>query len=430
MKSTRKTDSSRHFRLIRALQGKRAHVAPNQPISFGGDHRSSAKSITHGFIRQYAPLPSSCKRIRLILRQMEKSHPIDGSFSPFTFEDTVEAIKMSKNSTAVGPDGLAPWHLKNIGRKAISYLTSIFNLSVATAEMPSIWKMARIIPVLKPGKSADKGISYRPISLLCPAVKILERLILPYLTDAFNLAHHQHGFRRNRSTTSALLPLVNHVATGIRQPKPPDWTVIVALDISKAFDRVDHTLLIEQVKKLNLHPNLVRWLRSYLSGRQAFCDYQGVRSSVRRLFYGVPQGSVISPILFNFFVSDFPECAQLVTDYADDFTVAESGPDITELENRVNDDLRQISDWARRKKFDLSSEKSTVTLFTSDPHQVNYHPQVFLDGFLIPLAKNTKILGMTLDPMFMVGPHSCGHGLGSLQRGSEPHLQDARLIRH
>ena len=171
MKSTRKTDSSRHFRLIRALQGKRAHVAPNQPISFGGDHRSSAKSITHGFIRQYAPLPSSCKRIRLILRQMEKSHPIDGSFSPFTFEDTVEAIKMSKNSTAVGPDGLAPWHLKNIGRKAISYLTSIFNLSVATAEMPSIWKMARIIPVLKPGKSADKGISYRPISLLCPAVK-------------------------------------------------------------------------------------------------------------------------------------------------------------------------------------------------------------------------------------------------------------------
>ena len=72
----------------------------------------------------------------------------------------------------------------------------------------------------------------------------------------------------------------------------------------------------------------------------------------------------------------------------------------------MNDDLRQISDWARRKKFDLSPEKSTVTLFSSDPHQVNYHPQVFLDGSLIPLAKNPKILGVTLDPMFTFGPHS------------------------
>ena len=118
--------------------------------------------------------------------------------------------------------------------------------------------MAQIIPVLKPGKQADKGVSYRPISLLCPAVKILERLIKPYLVKAFPLAHHQHGFRPQRSTILAMLPLTDYIAQGIRQPKPPRRTVVVALDISKAFDRVDHTLLLEQISNSTLPSNIIR----------------------------------------------------------------------------------------------------------------------------------------------------------------------------
>ena len=136
------------------------------------------------------------------------------------------------------------------------------------------------------------------------------------------------------------------------------------------------------------------------------CEYQSVRSSFRRVFFGVPQGSVISPILFNFFVRDFPECAELTSSYADDFSIAESGVDLAEIEVKLNDDLRAISAWARRKRLSLSPDKSTVTLFTTDSHQYQYHPQVFLDGALIPLEKNPKILGLTFDPQMTFGPEA------------------------
>ena len=258
LKADRRTDPRRHWNLLRGLQGKRARVPRNQPISFDDGHLTSPKSIANGFNRQYAPPPSSRKETRKIIRDLEKKHPLDHSFRPFSSDEVTAAIQASKNSTAVGPDGLSPWHYKHIGPRAIQYLTDTFNLSVANAEIPVIWKTARIIPVLKPGKPADKGVSYRPISLLAPAVKILERLILPSLTAAFNLAKHQHGFRRRRSTVTALQPLVDHVARGIRQPKPHRRSIAVAIDISKAFDRVDHALLLREISNSNLHSNIVR----------------------------------------------------------------------------------------------------------------------------------------------------------------------------
>ena len=404
--SDRRTDPRRHWSLLRGLSGKWAHVPPNQPIAFHGKCLSSPKSIANGFIRQYAPLPSSLKETRKVIRNIDRDHPLDHSFAPFTAEETAAAISASKNSTALGPDGLAPWHFKRLGPRAIQYLTSIFNLSVAHADVPSIWKTARIIPVLKPNKPADRGLSYRPVSLLCPAVKILERLIHPSLTEAFTLAPHQHGFRRRRSTVTALLPLADQIAAGFRQPKPHSRSVVVALDLSKAFERVEHTLLLKQVAASPLHSNLVRWLRSYLRGRTSFCEYQSTRSAFRRNHFGVPQGGVISPILFNYFVSDFPDCAEHVVNYADDYTLIASGVDIDEVEVRLNDDLALIADWARRKRLTLAPDKSTVTLFTADSHQYNYHPRIYLNGSLIPLERNPKILGVTWDPLLTFGPHA------------------------
>ena len=138
----------------------------------------------------------------------------------------------------------------------------------------------------------------------------------------------------------------------------------------------------------------------------SYVEYQNVKSQFRRNHFGVPQGGVISPILFNFFVRDFPDCAEVTVSYADDFSILESGVDLSEVESKLNSDLVTIADWARRKWLYLAPEKSSVTLFSTDTHQFSYHPQVFLDGALIPLDRNPKILGITLDPQLTFGPHA------------------------
>jgi hypothetical protein len=213
---------------------------------------------------------------------------------------TTEAINQSSNSTATGPDGLASLHLKHLGPAAISYLTDLFNLSVRDVLVPAIWKSALVLPISKPGKSTDQGFLYRPISLLSPPIKFLERLLIPSVTSPLQAVPTQHAFRMNRSTITALLPLASKISEGFNCSKPASRTETVAIDISKAFDTVDISLLLEQISSSGLHHNYVGWLSSYLHGRMAACIYQGLRSKVRIVHIGVSQGAVLSPALLNF----------------------------------------------------------------------------------------------------------------------------------
>ena len=117
----------------------------------------------------------------------------------FTTDLVRRAIKSCRNSKAFGPDKLSIFHLKNLGPRAIEYITALFNLSVTTCQIPSIWKSSLIIPIPKPGKDTSLGTSYRPISLLCPAAKVLESLILPTINKYLQPAPDQHGFRPDHS---------------------------------------------------------------------------------------------------------------------------------------------------------------------------------------------------------------------------------------
>jgi hypothetical protein len=285
-----------------------------------------------------------------------KNHPLDHSYNPFTAADTTEAIQKSSNSTATGPDGLCSLHLKHLGQSGIAFLTDIFNLSVKDSVIPAIWKKALVLPVLKPGKPVDQGSSYCPISLISPVVKILERLLLPSLISAFVLSPTQHGFCPFRSTTTALLPIVSEISEGFNINKPADRTVVVAIDIFKAFDTVNHMLLIKQIADSTLHHNLVRWLSTYLRGRSAACIFHWSQSKFRIVHVGVPQGSVLSPCLFNLFVSDFPEVNGVKTSFGDDFTIAKTDPNLQVIGQALNEDLKHVSKWAARKRLKISAD--------------------------------------------------------------------------
>ena len=138
----------------------------------------------------------------------------------------MRAIKSCRNSkSAFCPDKLSIFHLKNLGPRAIEYITALFNLSVTTCQIPAIWKSLLIISIPNPGKDTSVGTSYRPISLLCPAANVLDSLILSTINKYIKPAPDQHGFRPDHSTTSALLQLTTEITMGFNQRKPPDRTI-------------------------------------------------------------------------------------------------------------------------------------------------------------------------------------------------------------
>ena len=186
----------------------------------------------------------------------------------------------------------------NTNKTSIEYITTLFNLPVTTCQIPVIWKSPLTIPIPKPGKDSSYGTSYRKISLLCPAAKVLESLLLPSINKYILPAPEQDGFRPEHSTTSALLQLPTDIAMGFNQRKPPDPTVCVAVDLSAAFDTVCHNKLLSKINNSQVPPNC------YLGGRQAKICFRGVKSTSRKVNTGIPQGSELSPSLFRFYTAD------------------------------------------------------------------------------------------------------------------------------
>ena len=201
---------------------------------------------------------SSTPAHRKLIRHI-KSKPLK-TVDPFCSADLDLAIQETKNSPALGPDGLSNMHLKHIGPAAKEFLLFTFNLSIARSQIPSMWKKNLINPLSKPGKPANEAKSYRPISLLCAASKIWEKLLASRLVKFLQPTRHQHGFRARHSTVTAFGEICEDIAAGFNERKPPKRTVLVALDLSKAFDMVHHDTLLANAAKTELPSYLLRWL--------------------------------------------------------------------------------------------------------------------------------------------------------------------------
>ncbi|MCP4055272.1 MAG: reverse transcriptase family protein [Mesoflavibacter sp.] len=364
--------------------------------------------MANNFNQQYTP-PSDKKPeqiFRNTLRNMKKI-----STSPvilFTTSQTAAAIKKAKNSKAVGPDGLSPIMLKNLGPHGIKFLTVIFNKSLKTTIIPTIWKTAKIIPLLKPGKPANLGTSYRPVSLLSPAAKIFEALLLPHVTTSIDLANHQHGFRKGRSTTTALQSILEHINKGLNMKKPVHRTVSVAIDLSKAFDTVDHQLLLNDINNLPLNDYIIRFLCAYLRGRYTYVFFRNAKSKNRKVKQGVPQGGVLSPILFNLYMASMPPPPGKIkiVSYADDGNLLNSGPKIEPLVKQLNIYLSTLNNWFKSRNLFISPSKSSATLFTTSSNEVKTTLKIKIDGETVPTVKKPKILGITFDNLLSFRQHA------------------------
>ena len=356
--------------------------------------------IANKFAHQFSPPPiclTGDKSKRKLKRQFHQL-TLTGtpSFSP---ADKKEAIRLAKSSTAIGPDGMSTLHLKKLAQGAINYLTNIFNLLISSGQIPEIWHKAIIIPILKLGKDNNIGKNRRPISLQYPAAKTLEKLLLAKILKHVPFHPAQNGLQPKHLTCTALSTITADIAAGFSRKKPAHLTVLVALDLTAAFDNVDHQQLLDCFFNTNIPSTIRRWLYNYVQNRRSKVHLRQKESKSRKVKTGVVQGGALPPALFNYYLADFPTPPPNIKliKYADDITIYTSRPAVADLINGLNIYLSEVLNYIINNKLTVSTVKHTVTLLTPDTHEHHLHPQVKLAGQVLPLEKKPKLLGVTLD---------------------------------
>ena len=194
-----------------------------------------------------------------------------------------------------------------MGHLGLAFLMSMFKTALNKNIIPHTWKLANIIPIPKPNKDTDKGISYRPISLLSVIAKTPEKSLLPYITGNIPNTPMQHGYKTQHSTVTALHTLCNTVAKGFNQMAPPTRTITVARDMSKAFDTINIHTLIRKLLQNNIPGTIIKFIANYINkGRKAYTTYRNHTSSQCQFKTGVPQSGVPLPPPFNIYTADIP----------------------------------------------------------------------------------------------------------------------------
>lgn len=300
-----------------------------------------------------------------------------------------------KKRKSPGEDNIQNELLKNLSRKAIVFLTQLFNACLRLSYFPLTLKSAKIVAILKPGKTNTLPISYRPISLLPSLGKLFESVIYSYLLKESKhlLINEQFGFREQHSTVQQLVRVTEHIT---HQINLKESTGMFLLDIEKAFDTVWHAGLLHKLYTYGVNLALIKLISSYLCDRQFTVNINSISSEPRRIPAGVPQGSVLGPYLFLLYLNDIPiQPHTKLACFADDTASFTSSKDVNLIIDRLQLSLSNLVTFFTDWKLKLNETKTEAILFTRSRkvpqrrlkilnHQINWSP-------------NAKYLGVMLD---------------------------------
>lgn len=309
-------------------------------------------------------------------------------------EISSEINRLSKKKTP-GYDLITGEVLRNLPRKAIIKLTTFVNATFRLKHVPDVWKFAEVIMIPKPGKPAHEVASYRPISLLPIMSKLFEKLLIkrikPILEDRNLIPDYQFGFREKHSTIDQVHRITNIIEKTLEEKKVCST---VFLDVAQAFDKVWHDGLMYKLKKM-LPKQFTDILQSYLSDRMFHIRHDNSYSEIKQIKAGVPQGSVLGPVLYLLYTCDIPVLENnTIATFADDTAIMAVGVTHEEAVEKLQAAINDVYDWTKKWRIKLNESKSTHIDFTNKKNA--YHP-VYINNNVIPYENVAKYLGMTLD---------------------------------
>ena len=342
------------------------------------------------------------KKLKVMKHRTNFNGLVGFKFQPETEQTVEKLIDRIRHDVAVGPDNISARLIKDSKSEITPWLTKIINLGYQNKSFPDCMKIANIKPLHKKNCTEETS-NYRPISILPTLSKVLERAatdqIVGYLERNKLISRNQHAYRKGHSTQTCLVELTNLLYEYMDKGK---YSGVASLDLSKAYDSIKHSLLLHKLAKLGFGEESLMWVNSYLSNRKQRTKFKNITSDEEIITSGIPQGSIIGPILFVCFTNDLAEvfgdeCH--IISYADDTQLVVQANNINELKQKIERMISLAQNWYENNSMKNNIGKSEILIMAKGNKEETVSIQVTDERKPVKLKSknNLKILGVYID---------------------------------